>query len=204
VYPIARSTPAIVPLLAVPWLGERVSLLGAAGIALTLIGMWLVQTGGSVRMRALREPAALWAYLMLLLTAAFSLVDKHAMGLLSQQPWPSPLPRALVYYLLQTSGAALICTPYVLRRLGARELGGALRKRPLLIGFASLATLASYVLVLEALRTAAVSYVVAVRQCSVLFAVLFAVWALSERPSRVRLTGTLGTVLGVVLIALYA
>ena len=62
----------------------------------------------------------------------------------------------------------------------------------------------SYALVLEALRTAQVSYVVAVRQCSVLFAVAFAVWALSERPSRARMTGTLGTVAGVVLIALYA
>jgi uncharacterized membrane protein len=69
---------------------------------------------------------------------------------------------------------------------------------------AALATLASYVLILETLRTAQVSYVVAVRQCSVLFAVAFAVWALSEKPSRLRLTGTLGTIAGVVLIALYA
>ena len=68
----------------------------------------------------------------------------------------------------------------------------------------ALAALVSYVLVLQALRTAQVSYVVAVRQCSVLFAVAFAVWALSERPNRARVTGTLGTVAGVVLIALYA
>ena len=45
---------------------------------------------------------------------------------------------------------------------------------------------------------------VALRQCSVLFAVGFAVWALSERPSRTRVTGTIGTLAGVVLIALYA
>ena len=51
---------------------------------------------------------------------------------------------------------------------------------------------------------AQVSYVVAVRQCSVLFAVAFAVWMLSERPTRLRMTGTLGTLAGVVLIALYA
>ncbi len=204
VYPIARSTPAVVPLLAIPWLGERVSALGAAGIALTLLGMWLVQTGGAVRWQALRQPAALWAYLMLVLTAGFSLVDKRAMALLSHAPWQSPMPRALAYYLLQTAGAALVCAPYALQRVGARELGEVMRRRGWLVTGAALATLASYVLILETLRTAQVSYVVAVRQCSVLFAVAFAVWALSEKPSRLRLTGTLGTIAGVVLIALYA
>jgi uncharacterized membrane protein len=204
VYPIARSTPAVVPLLAIPLLGEHVSALGAVGIGLTLLGMWLVQTGGAVRWRALRQPAALWAYAMLLLTAAFSIVDKRAMALLSHAPWQAPVPRALAYYLLQTAGAALVCAPYALRSVGARELGGVLRRGTGMVVLAALATLASYVLILETLRTAQISYVVAVRQSSVLFAVAFAVWALSEKPSLVRLTGTLGTVAGVALIALYA
>jgi uncharacterized membrane protein len=204
VYPIARSTPAIVPLLAVPLLGEHVSVVGAVGIVLTLLGMWMVQTGGTVRLQALREPAALWAYAMLALTAAFSLVDKRGMALASQAPWHSPLPRALVFYLLQTSGAAIVAAPFVLRRVGGRVLSQVARQQGGLVLSAALATLVSYVLVLEALRTAQVSYVVAVRQCSVLFAMLLAVWALAERPSRARITGTIGTVMGVVLIALYA
>src|SRR5687768_3887390 len=41
VYPISRSTPAFVPFLAVPFLGERVSLMGGAGIALVMIGIWM-------------------------------------------------------------------------------------------------------------------------------------------------------------------
>jgi drug/metabolite transporter (DMT)-like permease len=139
--------------------------------------MWLVQTGGAVRWQALRQPAALWAYLMLVLTAGFSLVDKRAMALLSNAPWQSPVPRALAYYLLQTAGAALVCAPYAWKHVGARALTATLRRRGWLVGFAALATLASYVLILETLRTAQVSYVVAVRQCSVLFAVAFAVWA---------------------------
>jgi drug/metabolite transporter (DMT)-like permease len=204
VYPISRSTPAVVPLLAVPLLGEHVSTVGAVGIALTLVGMWLVQTGGALRTAALREPAALWAYLMLLLTAGFSLVDKRAMMLLSELPWSGPLPRALAYYLVQTSGAALIFLPFVLSRLGRAPLMGFVRGSVGIGLLAAVATLASYVLVLEALRTAQVSYVVAVRQCSVLFAVALAVLALSERPSRLRWAGTLGTVAGVVLIALHA
>lgn len=204
VYPISRSTPAIVPLFAVLLLGERLSMLGTGGILLTVAGMWLVHTGGAIERGALRQPAALWAYLMLLVTAGFSLVDKRAMALLSTTPWESPLPRAIGYYLVQTAGAALLFVPYAVRKLGARNLVAFTRRHALMGALATLATLASYALVLEALRTAQVSYVVAVRQCSVLFAVGFAVWALSERPSRARMTGTLGTLAGVVLIALYA
>jgi len=45
VYPIARSTPAFLPLLAVPLLGEPVSAGGALGIAVVVAGMWLVHLG---------------------------------------------------------------------------------------------------------------------------------------------------------------
>ena len=68
----------------------------------------------------------------------------------------------------------------------------------------ALASFASYALILEALRTAPVSYVVAVRQTSVIFAVILAVGWLGERPSRIRVLGGLATVVGVALIALRA
>ena len=64
-----------------------------------------------------------------------------------------------------------------------------------------IASLGSYSLILEAFRTAPASYVVAVRQLSVLFAVLLsAVW-LKERPGPRRVLGAAATVLGVLLIA---
>jgi drug/metabolite transporter (DMT)-like permease len=58
-----------------------------------------------------------------------------------------------------------------------------------------------YGLVLQAFRTAPASYVVAVRQLSVLFATAIAVRFLGERPSRRRLVGAAATVVGVALIA---
>ena len=69
VYPIARSTPAVVPLLAVSLLGEHVSAAGAAGIALTHDRHVAGADRRRGALRMLRQPAALWAYLMLLLTA---------------------------------------------------------------------------------------------------------------------------------------
>ena len=53
------------------------------------------------------------------------------------------------------------------------------------------------------LRTAPVSYVVAVRQTSVLFAVVLSVLLLRERPSPGRVIGIALTVVGVALVALY-
>jgi uncharacterized membrane protein len=41
-YPIIRSTPALLPLLAVPFLGEIPSPLGALGIGVVVSGIWLV------------------------------------------------------------------------------------------------------------------------------------------------------------------
>lgn len=204
VYPISRSTPALVPLFAVPWLGERLSLVGVFGIALTLTGMWLVQTGGALKSKALFDRSSVWAYVLLLITTGFSITDKRLMALLSATPWDSPLPRAVIGYLLPTVGAALVVTPYALRFIGQRTLREVIATRAGWVVGAALATFVSYALTLEALRTAQVSYVVAVRQCSVLFAVGLAVWALRETPTPGRVLGALGTVTGVVIIAIYA
>jgi drug/metabolite transporter (DMT)-like permease len=204
VYPISRSTPALVPLFAVPWLGERLSLVGVFGIACTLIGMWLVQTGGALRRKALFDRSSVWAYVLLLITTGFSITDKRLMSLLSATPWDSPIPRAVVGYLLPTVGAALVVAPYALRFIGTPTLARVLKTRAGWVVGAALATFVSYALTLEALRTAQVSYVVAVRQCSVLFAVGLAVWALREKPTMGRVLGALGTVTGVVIIAIYA
>lgn len=204
VYPISRSTPALVPLFAVPWLGERLSLMGVFGIALTLIGMWLVQTGGALRRAALLSRSSVWAYVLLLITTGFSITDKRLMAALNAVPWDSPLPRAVVGYFLPTIGAALLVAPYASRFIGKRALADVMRTRGAWVLGATLATFVSYALTLEALRTAPVSYVVAVRQCSVLFAVGLAVWALREKPTIGRVLGALGTVTGVVIIAIYA
>ena len=59
---------------------------------------------------------------------------------------------------------------------------------------------AGYSLILEALRTAQTSYVVAVRQSSVLFAVALGILWLGERPGRVRIIGACVIAVGVSLL----
>jgi drug/metabolite transporter (DMT)-like permease len=201
VYPIARATPAIVPFIAVPLMGDSVSAIGAAGIGLTFAGLWIVQTGGSFRL--MREPGTGFAWLTLLAAVGYSLVDKQAMVWFHQAEWSSVLPIAVTYYFLLSVPILVLFSPYAVWRTPldvwvriwntqwTRVIGGAL------------AGLLSYTLILEALRTASISYVTAVRQTSVLFGAVLAAWLLHERPSTLRVLGSAATVAGIALIALY-
>lgn len=201
VYPIARSTPAFLPFLAVPLLGERISWGGALGIAVVVSGIWLVHGANRWTLRELAQPAARFAFLTLGATVAYSLVDKAAMAELGHARWSAPFPAALFYFALLSFSYGLIFVPLVLWKRGARALRRAAGVSFPAATVASLISVMSYTLVLQALATANVSYAVAVRQTSVLFAVAISAWFLGERPGSERVTGAFATVLGVALIA---
>ena len=207
VYPIARSAPAFVPLVAVLWLGETISPRGASGIAVVVLGMWAVnwdvgeELGGRSRWRRFTAPGTGFALLTLAASVGYSLFDKAAMVRLGALPWTAVLPPAVVYFFLLGSAATCVFGPLAARRVSLAQLARAARAEWRMALAASLVSFASYGLILDALRTAPVSYVVAVRQTSVLFAVaLGAVW-LHERPTRLRVLGAAATVAGVGLVA---
>src|SRR5690606_36135177 len=212
VYPIARSAPAFVPLVAVPLLGEPVSALGALGIAVVVAGMWAVQldTGGARAAapdagglrRLLLAPGAGFAWLTLVASIGYSLVDKAAMARLAALPWQGALlPPAVAWYVILSSACALVFAPLALRRLPAGALRAQARGEWRAALVAAAFGLVGYGLILHALRSAPVSYVVAVRQASVLFAVALGALRLRERPTRLRLAGALATTVGVALVA---
>jgi drug/metabolite transporter (DMT)-like permease len=213
VYPISRSTPAFVPFLAVPFLGERVSLAGGLGIAMVMIGIWMVSgpspvgaggaNNGKVAGRRFVSPELRFAYMTLAATVAYSLVDKRAMELLDSNPWQGPAPRAVVYYVLLSLSYLPFFYLFSRRRLAATALRATARSRPLAIAGVVVASFVSYTLILQALRFAPVSYVVATRQLSVVFAVGLALFWLRERPSGARLAGAALTVVGVATIGLF-
>ncbi|MEE2775962.1 MAG: EamA family transporter [Acidobacteriota bacterium] len=201
VYPISRSTPAFVPFVAVPLLGERLSAIGVAGIAVVVVGVWMVQTGGRLRGDAWRAPGLTFAYLTLASTVAYSLVDKRAMEVLDGAAWEGPLSRSVVFYYLLAATHLPFFWLLARGRLTSSELRATARGRSKLLLGSAAAALVSYSLILEALRTAPVSYVVAARQSSVVFVVVMAMMWLRERPTGARLVGILLTVAGVATIA---
>lgn len=202
VYPIARSTPALLPFVAVPLLGERLSLQGAAGIAVVVAGVWLVQGASRWTLRELAQPAARFAFATLCATVAYSLIDKAAMAAFPASGWSAAVPASLFYFVLLSLAYGALFAPLVLWRRGRAAVRAAAGSSLRAATLASLVSLGSYTLILEALATAKVSYVVAMRQTSVLFALALAAWWLRERPSAERVLGAVATVAGVALIAL--
>jgi uncharacterized membrane protein len=225
VYPIARSAPAFLPLVAIPLLGETISPMGGAGIAMVVAGMVAIQIDGArtavppapieaeepasrvaSRRRAARSPSLSspgvgYAWLTLAASVGYSITDKAAMTRLGVAEWSSALPPVIAYYILLCVSGGLVFTPLALRRISPRQLVDLARTelRPAMV--ASIVSFASYGLILQALATAPVSYVVATRQSSVLFAIAIGAVRWRETPSRLRILGALATVAGVALVA---
>lgn len=204
VYPIARSTPAFLPLVAVPLLGEQISPMGGLGIAIVVAGIWLVQGARRWQVQDFVEPAARFAFLTLGATVAYSLLDKASMTHLASVDFAGPITRPLWYGLLIHAALTLGFVPLTLTRRSMADIRAAI---PRLLPRATIATIVStfgYSLILKALESAEASYVVAVRQTSVIFAVALGIAMLGERPGFMRTGGALATVLGVALIAWFS
>ena len=157
---------------------------------------------GRLRRSDLTSRGARYAYLTLLATVAYSLIDKRAMGVLESSEWSAAAPRAIAYYFLLSAAHVPVFGLLARSEIGWGALVRTAREQGLGLVLGMLATFASYTLILEALRTASASYVVAVRQASVLFVVGFGIAWLGERPGPARLLGIAAMLAGVVAIAL--
>ena len=191
VYPVARGLGvALVPIVALLLLDERLSPLGSAGIVLVVAGivtLHLLPAGGAARPTT---PAALlWPVITGLTIASYSLVDKAGVARLNPVP----------YMLLLEGGCAILGLPLLRLRRDAvsRELGS----WPTIVLAAVMSALA-YTLVLFAFRISKTGYVVASRELSiVLSAVIGSLW-LREGRLGPRLAGASIVLAGVACIAL--
>ncbi len=199
-YPIIRSTPAFLPFVAVPLLGESLTPVGVSGIAVVVSGIWLVHGEGGLRALA-RMPGVGFAWLTLATTVAYSLTDKAGVAALDAGSWHGALPPALAWFALLSLAGPLVFFPIGLRNVDRHELRRSFRENGARALGAIVIGLVGYGLILEAYRTAPASYVVAIRQTSVLFAVAIAILFLHERPGARRMAGAAATVAGVALIA---
>lgn len=192
VYPLARgSGPLFAVLGAILWLGEMPAPAGWAGIATLLLGVFLI--GGGRRLlaggRALHS-GVFWGGLTGLSIAAYTLVDGWAIKALGITP--------LLYYVLVLALRTLILAPFALRRPARLQRQWQDNRRRIVV-VGALSPLA-YLLVLEAMRQAPLSYVAPVREVSMLFGLLLGAHLLKERPDTARLTGCGLMVLGSLLL----
>ena len=205
VYPIARSAPALVPVAAFLVIGEVLTPRGAAGIVTVVICVLALQFRGQTRSdwlkikRFIVKKDFLWALVTLFAVVTYSLIDKAAMVTLSQDTTLAPAVRGPCFFMLQVGFCYLLFGIY-LKIKGNLHLKATWNRQWTRIIAAAVGTMASYSLILHVLQTTPVSYVVSVRQSSVLLAVLVGWVQLKEVYGRYRFAISIIMVAGLYLV----
>ena len=199
VYPVARGiSPMLIPLLAVPLLGETVTLLPALGISFIVLGIYVVSWWGRFRKiltrpsTFLRDRGVCFAVLAGIAIAGYSLSDKR--GVEHAQPF--------LYMYLQTIGAAVLLAPYIVRRYGLASVRKEWTTNTRAMLAAGFLVFVAYGLALTAFSLAQVSYMAPAREFGIVVGVLMGVFVLKDRFGRGRVLGSGFIVGGLALIAL--
>lgn len=199
VYPIMRASPALVLVGAMITIHETVSFQGAVGVLAVVLGVYMLHLKGFSRsdfvapIRAIgTDTATRWALLTMIMVAGYSLLDKIGVGYV----------HPIVYLFLVDLGAFILFVPYVVCRKNQESLFEEWHRGKGSIVANGFFMMFGYVLILYAYRIERVSYVQAVRQISVIVAMLWGRQVLKEQYWQTRLTAACFVTIGTILIAL--
>ena len=206
VYPIARSAPGFIPFFAFLFLDERLSVQGLIGIFLILFSIYLLQqrTGGlTVKglLQYIRQPASIWAFATLGTVIAYSLIDKAGMAEFYAYSTQQHAWQPASYFLTESVITMVLYGGYILLYSPLQEIAEIGRREWKKIIVTGLLCMLSYMLILYVYMTESVSYVVALRQSSVIFAVLLGGYLLKESQTKLRFAAAMLMVIGVLLIS---
>lgn len=199
VYPIMRSSPAVVLAISIFILGEKVSIQGIFGILLVALGVYsinmrkmsiseLIQPLRAIR----RDRSTQFALLTLLSVTAYTIVDKVAVELIH------PVIFAFLYPWISLS----LFTYYVshVKRKGEIKNEWTVNKKSILV--CGVLSIFGYFLILVAFTMERVSYIVGLRQLSIAFAVILGGQILGEKHRLIRFLAAVIIFSGTFLIAL--
>lgn len=200
VYPLARgSGPLLSSLVAILYLGEQISALGAGGVLAVVAGVFLIAGGPGLfrqthdaEKRKRIHKGMLYGLLTGVFIASYTVVDGYAVKVVLVSP-------ILVDYFGNFVRLAFLL-PSVLRDpVQARSLWRVQWKYAAVVGTISPV---SYVLVLYAMQVAPLSHVAPAREVSMLFAALLGGQLLGEGDRLVRFLGAACIGVGVMALAL--
>jgi uncharacterized membrane protein len=198
VYPIMRSSPALVLLFSVVVLKEDVSFKGVAGILLVVMGSYCINMQKLSIDSTLRPMRTLWtdgairfAFLTLLTVSGYSIVDKVAVGTI----------HPVVFAFLYPWISMMLFSAYLGVGKKWRRIKTEWRTNRPAVLVCGVLSIFGYFLILVAFTHARVSYVVGLRQLSIVFAVLLGSYALKEKYQALRLTSAFVIFVGTFLIA---
>ena len=200
-YPLSRTIPLFTLLLAVFILKEQVSAVALIGILLIVFGGYSVHLkdfsfkGFITPVMSIGSKGSIFALLTALVSAFYALVSKISLGVLH--------PVVLVYlgflFALIFYSAIFLFYKRVLEKMKIEFRR--FKKEIITIGVLDIF---GYFLVLLALRGNKLSYIVALRQMSIIFAVVLGARLLKEKYARTRVISSLAIFAGIILIAIPA
>ena len=198
VYPIMRSSPALVLIFSITILGEDVSAVGVTGILLVACGVYTINMKRLTVSELFKPFAAMatdraiqFAFLTLLSVAGYTLVDKIAVGRME------PVIFAYVYPWVSLS----LFSGYLIRVKPSDILKKEWRARKRSILACGFLSIFGYFLILLAFTFERMSYIVGLRQLSIVFAVLLGGHFLKEENRLIRIVSALIIFTGSYLIA---
>lgn len=188
VYPIARgSAPLLIMIFSVTVLGLSVSTASVAGVLLVAAGVMLVRgRRGSASPRDIRFAAAIGVAI-----ASYTLLDKS--GLRHAAPF--------AYLELVVGIPAIVYLLAMLRYRGEAAIRAELNLNSVLAGLGMFGAFGLALAAIKLAPSSSLAAVQAVRESSVVIAVVLARLALRERVSEARLAGAVAVVAGVAAIA---
>ena len=189
-YPIARGIGVSGTALVAIWLlHEVISTKGAAGILLICIGVLTIGFGGRSVKSSLRHMG--WPVLVGFCIVSYSVLDK--IGVVYAHP--------VVYINLSTIVAAILISPFVLLR-SKHNIGLVWANKWKMSALVGLGLMGTYLLILFAFRLDQASYIVAVREFSVVVGSLMGVIFLAESLTLPKILGIAAIACGVILVRL--
>lgn len=192
IYPLARGTgPMLATLGAIVIFHERPTPLAIIGLLCIGIGVFLFTGGMSIFKQSGLQKSILYALLIGLIIASYTMWDKHSVGVLFIPPliyeWVTDFFRTVVLGTQLRGQWSEVKREWQEHRLEA-------------IGVAILSPLA-YLLVLIALTFSPVSYIAPFREVSILFGAIMGTYLLGEGNVRRRWSASAVIVVGVLALA---
>jgi uncharacterized membrane protein len=199
VYPIMRSSPALVLVFAVLFLGEQVSVEGVIGILLVAVGVYIINMKHISRDEFLEpfksvasDRSTRFAFLTLVSVALYSIADKLAVDYI----------HPIIFAFLHLFCGMCFYTPFVLLTKKIDDIRNEWNNHWVQAVLAGVIGIIGYSLILIAFTIERVSYIVGLRQLSVVFAVFMGSLVLKEKHTGIRLSGAVIIFAGCFLISM--
>ena len=198
-YPLSRSGIVLVPIWAYLFLGEKISGLAGVAIVVILAGIYMVNIRSSESSAQSRDRhhgrSGLWAALATaLLISVYSVIDKRAMD----APHMGPINFLFLMFIPTWLGI----TPYVLATNRWAEIKQEVSGKMGKLSLMALFDFTGYGAVLAAMELSKVSYILALRQTSVVLGAIMGVTLLGEKHGVSRVAGAVIIFLGALLVSI--